>query len=141
VDLNLDGLLDLVQVNRRANVSLWRNVGAGTAAAPAPLGNWVAVRLRQSGPNRDAIGAWIEIRAAGRTTQREVTVGGGHAGGQLGWIHVGLGDASDVALRVTWPDGERGPWLRLDAGRFAVLERGEASPRIWTPSAVEGGAG
>ena len=25
VDLNLDGLLDLVQVNRRVNVSLWRN--------------------------------------------------------------------------------------------------------------------
>jgi hypothetical protein len=133
VDLNLDGLLDLVQVNRRANVGLWRNVGSGTATAPAPLGNWAAVRLEQPGPNRDAIGAWLELRAGGRTTEREVTVGGGHAGGQLGWIHLGLGDAGSGELRVVWPDGERGPWLRLDAGRFAIVERGAAVPRIWTP--------
>ncbi len=32
VDLNLDGMLDLVQVNRRENVSLWRNVGWGRDA-------------------------------------------------------------------------------------------------------------
>ena len=61
VDLNLDGMLDLVQVNRRENVSLWRNVGWGDAAQPAPMGNWVAVRLEQPGPNRDAIGSWIEV--------------------------------------------------------------------------------
>ena len=29
-DLNLDGLLDLIVVNRRENVKLWRNVGSGT---------------------------------------------------------------------------------------------------------------
>ena len=31
VDLNLDGLLDIVVVNRRAPVTLWRNVGGGDA--------------------------------------------------------------------------------------------------------------
>jgi hypothetical protein len=133
VDLNLDGLLDLVQVNRRANVGLWRNVGSGTAAAPAPLGRWIAVRLEQPGPNRDAIGSWIEVRAGDRTAEREVTIGGGHAGGQLGWIHFGLGDAGAAQVRVVWPDGELGPWLRVDADRFAVLHRGAATPRSWTP--------
>jgi hypothetical protein len=34
-DLNLDGLLDVVLVNRRENVKLWRNVGAGSAESPA----------------------------------------------------------------------------------------------------------
>ena len=29
VDFNLDGLLDIVEVKRRENVRLWRNVGAG----------------------------------------------------------------------------------------------------------------
>ena len=38
------------------------------------------------------IGAWIEVTVGETTLRREVTVGGGHAGGQLGWIHFGLGD-------------------------------------------------
>ena len=48
-DFNLDGLLDLVVVNRRENVRLWRNVGSGDSAAASPMGNWVAVRLEQPG--------------------------------------------------------------------------------------------
>ena len=51
---------------------LWRNVGGATPTQPAPMGDWVAVRLQQPGPNRDAIGAWIEVRTGDRTTQREV---------------------------------------------------------------------
>ena len=112
VDLNLDGLLDLVEVNRRENVRLWRNVGVGDAATPAPMGNWLARRSSsRPAPNRDAIGAWVEVRIGDRTIEREVTVGGGHAGGQLGWIHFGLGDADAAEVRVQWPDGEVGPWL------------------------------
>ncbi|MGZ8620053.1 MAG: CRTAC1 family protein [Actinomycetota bacterium] len=134
VDLNLDGILDLVQVNRREPASLWRNVGWGDAADPAPMGNWIAVRLQQPGPDRDAIGSWIEVRIGDRTIEREVTVGGGHAGGQLGWIHVGLGDAGAAELRVRWPDGEEGPWLELEANRFATIERGASEPTEWVPT-------
>ena len=44
--------------------------------------------------NRDAIGAWIEVRCGdGKVMRREITVGGGHASGELGWRHFGLGDA------------------------------------------------
>jgi enediyne biosynthesis protein E4 len=133
VDLNLDGMLDLVQVNRRENVSLWRNVGGGSATNPEPVGNWVAVRLEQPAPNRDAIGSWITVRFGDRTIEREVTIGGGHAGGQLGWIHVGLGDADGAEIRVEWPDGELGPWLELHANAFATIERGADEARPWTP--------
>ena len=52
-DFNLDGMLDLVEVNRRENVHVWRNVGWGTAEQPEPMGNWVAIRLNQPGPNRE----------------------------------------------------------------------------------------
>ncbi|HSJ52029.1 MAG TPA: CRTAC1 family protein [Actinomycetota bacterium] len=133
VDLNLDGMLDLVQVNRRENVGLWRNVGRGDADEPEPMGNWLALRLRQPGSNGDAIGAWIEVRVGERTTERELTVGGGHAGGQLAWIHVGLGHAEGAQVRVRWPDGELGPWLELPADRFAVIERGAIEPELWAP--------
>jgi len=130
-DFNLDGMLDLVEVKRRENVELWRSVGWGDAAGPAPMGAWAAVRLEQPGPNHDAIGSWIEVRAGGRTMQREVTIGGGQAGGQLGWIHFGIGAADRAEIRVQWPDGETGPWLTLDANRFAVVERGAAEARPW----------
>jgi hypothetical protein len=136
VDLNLDGLLDLVQVNRREPVSVWRNVGSGDAAAPAPMGNWIALQLQQPGPNRDGIGSWIEVRVGDRTVQREVTIGGGHASGELGWIHFGLGESSEAAVRVEWPDGERGPWLEVPANGFATIERGATTPTPWTPPAL-----
>jgi hypothetical protein len=133
VDLNLDGMLDLVQVNRRENVSLWRSVGWGSDAQPEAMGAWIALSLEQRGPNRDAIGSWIEIRIGERTIRREVTVGGGHASGELGWIHFGLGDADAAEVRVRWPDGETGPWLDLRADRFATIERGATQPVVWVP--------
>jgi hypothetical protein len=132
-DFNLDGMLDLVEVNRRENVRVWRNVGWGEAAAPAAMGNWVAVRLEQPGPNRDAVGSWIEVRLGERTTLRELTVGGGHAGGQLGWIHFGLGRADSAEIRIQWPDGETGPWQRIEANTSAIIERDAPEPRVWSP--------
>jgi len=133
-DLNLDGLLDLVVVNRRENVQVWRNVGLGDGAQPVAMGNWIAVRLSQSVPNRDAVGSWIEVRIGDRILLRERTVGGGHAGGQLGWIHFGLGTAEEAEVRVQWPDGETGPWLGLPANTFAVLERGADAAQPLLPA-------
>jgi hypothetical protein len=133
VDLDLDGLLDLVVVNRSEPAQVWRNVGAGTADAPERLGTWLEVRLRQPGPNVDAVGAWIEVRAGDRAIVQEVTVGGGHAGGQLGWVHVGLGDADTAEVRVVWPDGETGAWMTLPADGFAIIERGSPEPTPWSP--------
>lgn len=50
VDFNLDGLLDLVEVNYGAPMRVWRNVGAGDAATSAPMGHWLALRPEQDGP-------------------------------------------------------------------------------------------
>jgi hypothetical protein len=135
VDLNLDGLLDLVVANRIAPVTVWRNVGAGDAAHPEPTGHWLGVRLRQPSPNVDAIGAWVETRVGDRTVDREVTVGGGHASGQLGWIHLGLGDADRADVRVIWPGGETGPWITLQADQFATITRGAADATQWLTEA------
>jgi hypothetical protein len=135
-DLNLDGLLDLVVVNRRVNVSLWRNVGTGSAGEPEPMGNWIALRLTQDGANRDAIGAWVEIRTGEQAQRREITVGGGHAGGQLGWIHFGIGNAERATVTVTWPDGEAGQAKEVDANTLVILDRETGSVREWE-TAVE----
>jgi hypothetical protein len=133
VDFNLDGLLDLVQVNRRENVKLWRNVGSGDQSQPGPMGNWIGLRIEQPGPNPNAIGSWIELRAGDRTTVRELTVGGGHAGGQLGWVHFGLGGAERAEVQVTWPDGEMGPRLSATANQFLAIRRDATEAVPWSP--------
>jgi enediyne biosynthesis protein E4 len=132
-DFNLDGLLDLVELNYRDPVRLWRNVGSGDAARPTTMGNWLALRLSQPGPNRDAIGSWIEVRVGDTILRREITVGGGHAGGQLGWVHVGLGPVGEADVRVQWPDGETGPWQHVTANGFYDLVRGASAARPWQP--------
>ncbi|MEY4366554.1 MAG: hypothetical protein RLZZ305_1898 [Actinomycetota bacterium] len=130
VDLNLDGMLDMVVVNRRVPVEVRRNVGTGTATSPVVTGHWLAVQTRQTGANTFAVGAKVEVRAGGHTTVREVTVGGGHAGGEAGWVHFGLGEETTAELRVTHPGGQPGGWSKVSADTFVVAERGE-QPRVW----------
>lgn len=132
-DFNLDGLLDLVVVNYKADTVLWRNVGTGTAASPSPMGHWLMLDLEQDAPNRDAIGARIELKIGELKTVRERTIGGGHIGGQLGWMHVGLGPATQANVRVIWPDGEVGPWLTVPGDAFSVIQRDPPNVMPWSP--------
>ena len=134
VDLNLDGLLDLVVVNREADIKLWRNVGGSDDPdRPSTLGHWLAVSLRQPAPNVDAIGAWLDVRTGDRTIVSEITVGGGLASGQAGWLHTGLGDAGSAEVRVHWPDGTAGPWMTVSADQFVTIDRGSTGPVPWIP--------
>jgi hypothetical protein len=118
-------MLDLVEVNRRANAELWRNTGVD--------GNWLQVELSQPTGNRQAIGSWLEVDLGHEVVSREVTIGGGHAGGHLGWVHVGLGDRTSVKLRVIWPDGKASRWWRVDANQFLQVARDRQAPVSWAP--------
>ncbi len=120
-DLDGDGLRDLVVVNRRAGLELWQNA---TEAA----GHWLAVDLRQPAPNTRAVGAWIELRLGDRVLSREVTIGGGHAGGTAGPEHFGLGSATAAELRVRWPGAGWSAWQTVEAGRRIVVERASLPP-------------
>jgi enediyne biosynthesis protein E4 len=133
-DLNLDGLLDLIEVNYGADAVVWRNVGGGTIESPAAMGHWLELDIQQPGPNRHAIGAWVDVRIGDVTVRHELTIGGGHVSGQLGWLHLGLGPATKVDVRVVWPDGEQGPWLTLAADQFAIVERGATAAQPWRPT-------
>ncbi len=116
VDLNRDGLLDIVVNNRRAGLELNENRTANS-------GNWLAVELLQNGNNRNAVGSWIEVSDGTRSWHREVTIGGGHAGGTLGVHHLGTGKSRELRVRVIWPDGETSDWQAVQAGQHIRLER------------------
>jgi enediyne biosynthesis protein E4 len=126
-DFNLDGLMDLVVVNRHANAQLWQNVSEDA-------GNWLAVSPQQPGSNRDAIGGWIEVRTGDLIQRREVTSGGGHVSGVMGFSHFGLDDAQDAEIRMLWPDGTQGDWQPAEAGGFYSLGR-DAPLARWVPDA------
>jgi hypothetical protein len=134
-DFNLDGQLDLVEVFYGGAAKVWRNAGAGDASAPRPLGHWLALRVMEPAPNTDAVGAVVEVQAGSSTQRRELVVGGGHAGGQLGWVHVGIGAATSAQVRVRWPDGTVGAWLPAAADSFDLIARGAASVTVWQPPA------
>ena len=126
-DFNLDGLLDLVVVNRWESAQLWRNTS--TERRPLDRGQAAAARPEPRCDRRLARGAGADQPVM----RREITVGGGHASGQNGWWHFGLGDS---------PQG-RGARA---SGRTAAAAIGKPStatiftywsaasrPQLWTP--------
>ena len=129
-DFNLDGAIDLLVVDRNAPSRLWRNDTPG-------IGHWIEIKAEQDGANRDAIGGWIELRCGERVQRRELTIGGGHAGGPLTWTHFGLGDAVTAEVRVVWPDGQADDWRPAAGDAFYVVRRGGGLER-WTPKPPQG---
>jgi hypothetical protein len=132
-DLNMDGLLDLVVVNRNSNVSLFHNTGAVYGDRSRPTGNWLQIKLRQNGINRDAVGATITVKSGNASRTRTVQVGGGHASGESGFVHVGLGVAERASIRVKWPDGQWSAAFRAFANNFLIIERNSSDPVYWYP--------
>lgn len=115
-DLNKDGLLDLVVINRRAEMEIYQNV-------TKDAGHWVSVSVSQPATNLNAVGAWVELEAGAGVQVQEITVGGGHVSGQAGPLHFGLGSAARAKIRVIWPDGMASDWHEIESGQQYDLAR------------------
>ena len=113
-DLNGDGALDVLTVNRNQPVRLF---------AGRVLGGFVTVDPRMAGSNAFAVDARVDVRLGDRLLSKTRRVGGGHAGGALVPLHFGIGAAESVEFRVVWPDGEATDWMSLAAGETVVVER------------------
>lgn len=111
-DLDNDGRLDLVVMNRRAPIELYRNTTPDT-------GHWMKVQLRQDHGNRFGVGAEVKV---GAQTQ-QLTIGGGHAGGQLVPLHFGLGGQARAKVQVVWPDGFVTDLGIVDADQTLTINR------------------
>jgi len=115
-DLNLDGRLDLVVVNRRAPIEVYQN-------NTTMMGNWLLLDVRQDGVNTRAVGSWIELSDGDKSWHREITVGGGHASGNAALMHFGVGASTDLRLRVTWPDGVVSGWQDMAPNQILQIVR------------------
>ena len=106
-DFDNDGDLDIVINNNpgdsgRAELSratlLRNNVGERR--------NWLAIELRGTQSNRDAVGASVTLEAGGEKFTRLVSAGSGFASQQSARLYFGLGDKTEVdTMTVRWPNG------------------------------------
>lgn len=126
-------MLDLLVVNRGSNASLFRNVGARTDWGTRPMGNWLAVELDNGKINRAGVGAKIVVKTGNLSQSRVVHVGGGHASGQIGFVHFGLGVAERASVRVQWPNGDWSHPYRVFANNFVQIPRGKPDALYWYP--------
>ena len=128
-DLDGDGDLDAVVVHRDEPAVLLRN------DSPAP-GHWLILDLQGNPPNRDAIGATVEVEAGGRTQVGVVKGGGGYLSADDRRLHFGLGPADRVDhIKVRWPSGRVEEQTGLDADR--VVEWAESGSGIPDPTVVK----
>jgi enediyne biosynthesis protein E4 len=116
-DVDNDGGLDIVVVNRDARAHLLRNVVAGR-------GHWAMLRVVDD-HGRDALGAELTMTVAGRTIRRDVRAAYSYLASNDPRVHVGLG--SETVLRdvsVLWPTGKRERFGDVEADKVVVLRQG-----------------
>lgn len=131
-DFNADGMLDILVVNREANVNLFRNRG-GVTKSTKQMGGWLSIDLDNGDFNRTAIGAKITVVTQGHSQTKTIQLGGGHASGQSGFTHFGLGNAKSAKIKVSWPGGLDHQEFQVDANKFVVIKRSSPKPLYWQP--------
>jgi Tfp pilus assembly protein PilF/peroxiredoxin len=131
VDWDLDGDLDLWITNRNGpQVRFLRNCLTNN-------NQFLAVRLKGSTCNRDAIGARVEVVLAGNNGPRLVKslcAGDGYLSQSSKWMHFGLGKASRIdRLIVHWPDGVREELAGVEPGQRYTVRQGSGRAELFTP--------
>ncbi len=128
-DLDGDGGLDLVVVNRDASIYLLQN-------RVARRGNWI--RFRVLTPlGRDEHGAMVMATIGNRRVLRSVQPDGSYLASSDPRVHFGLGEETRITgVTVRWPDGETESFGDFTAGRIVELRRGAGAEHPKHPSRV-----
>ena len=68
--------------------------------------HWIGLRLRQTGGNTHALGAWVLLRSGSSTQTAQVGAGASYPSQHGTDLHFGLGDSSHIdETTIFWPDG------------------------------------
>jgi hypothetical protein len=98
-DLDDDGRLDVVINDLDGRPQVLHNELAGA-------GHWLLVKLKGKGPNTDAIGAVVTVKAGALAQTRVVQSGTSYLSQDDMRRHFGLGAATRAdSVEVRWPDG------------------------------------
>jgi hypothetical protein len=118
-DIDNDGDVDIVFSNNAGPARLLRN-NIGNRAS------WVGLRLVPNDGPRDAPGARVAVKVAGRKPLwREVRTVASYCSANDPRVMVGLGDADAVeSIRVEWPRGTAEEWTDVPVNEWTTLQQG-----------------
>ena len=99
-DLDNDGDLDAIVVENGGALHVLRNEGGNRNA-------WIALQLRGTRSNRDAIGARVRLTSgSGKVQYGQVSATAGYLSGQDKKLIFGLGNENKIlSAEITWPSG------------------------------------
>ena len=116
-DLDNDGDIDIVIVNRGEGAHLLRNVAA-------KKGNWLTLSILNE-RGAFAVGASVRIATTSGIQWRHVQRAYSYCSSNDPRVHFGLGDEPRVdTVTVRWPSGDQENFGPLDANQFARLQKG-----------------
>ena len=119
-DLDTDGGVDVIVVNRDRAPHLLRNV------VPS-RGHWLMARAID-GRGRDAVGASLTVTAGALALRRDVRTAYSYLAAHDPRVHVGLGASRHIdAIVVRWPDGTRERFGPFEADRLVELRQGRGA--------------
>jgi hypothetical protein len=119
-DFDRDGDLDLVQACAFDRVRVLDNEPGSAAAAH----HYLVVKPRMTGPNHRAIGAVVQVEAAGLTMSRLITAGTSFLSQEPAEAFFGLGAATTADVSIRWPDGSSNAWSDVTVDRVVTLYEG-----------------
>ena len=116
-DIDGDGDLDVVLTQTGGAPLLLRN--------DQQLGhNWLRLKLIGKKSNRDAIGAWVNVRAGARSISRQVMPTRSYLSQSELPITIGLGKFDKVdAVEVIWPGGQKQKLANPPLNRLTMIEQ------------------
>jgi hypothetical protein len=105
-DLDGDGKLDLLVTTSKA----WPSIHQALHLFPNfsdDVGNWIGIRLRESGPGFSPVGARIILTTATGKQIRQFVTGDSFRSQHANTAHFGLGKETQVNnVEVVWPNGK-----------------------------------
>jgi len=121
-DIDGDGDLDVLVTATGQSARLLRNDQELNR-------HWLRVKLRGTRSNRDAIGAWVEVRIGDRTLTQQVMPTRSYISQVELPVTFGLADATQVdQLPITWPDGSQQTIQDVSADQLLEIEQAADAP-------------
>ena len=122
-DLDDDGLVDILVINRDAPANLYRNIVKDP-------GNWCLIRVLDE-HGRDSLGGVLTARLGDRQITRPIQSAHSYFAANDPRVHVGMGPQTKLQdVEVIWLDGHHELFGDLKANQMYELQRGKGSLRF-----------
>jgi len=134
VDLDNDGDLDLVVNNINQPASIYQNMSRENNNT-----NYLAIKLKGTAKNTNAIGAKVYLYTSGNMQYQEVNPNKGYLSCVSTTLNFGLGDNKDVdSIRVIWPDQTTKSIASIKANQLLNIDYpGASKPYVATVLSVK----